>query len=390
MAINSITELTEFTQFVANLLVLFANDSFESTDNSLYEAADEDMDSEETRREETRREDAELAHDVKQCVERCVQAVEEDVERNARPQQEVGDLSQTEPQPEAGGTSQTEPKPEVDGASPTRSQQESGGTSEAKAEVAKVETTPSNVSAVEQAASDEDPDRHRYNVQIVNFKSAANCRTVIQDIRYMAAQEPKKAVKPNAASRPPTAAPKPSNLIPKPPNAVPKPPTAVPKPPDTIPKPPPPTWTPEEEASLAAVKVEPKSNESINSEASNQAARPGAAGLVAYSPEEASSDSKEIAMETAVESAEQGADGVQANGVRDEEVAKDIETMRENMVEAMNDFQARIEEAKGIKLNLENLVNNLGGVKSIDELEQSIQKDLMKGELDSTPFCSRI
>ena len=252
--------------------------------------------------------------------------------------------------------------------------------------MAKVEeTTPSNVPAVEQAPSDEDPDRHRYNVQIVNFKSAANCRTVIQDIRYMAAQEPKK---PNAAPRPPIAVPKPSNVIPKPPNAVLKPPSAVPKPPGAVPKPPPPTWTPEEEASLAAVKVEPTRNESTNTEASNQAARPSVAGLVAYSPEEASSDSKEVAMETAVESAEQGADGVQANGVRDEEMAKDIETMRENMVEAMNDFQARIEEAKGIKLNLENLVNNLGGVKSIDELEQSIQKDLMKGELDSTASCS--
>ena len=56
--------------------------------------------------------------------------------------------------------------------------------------------------------------------------------------------------------------------------------------------------------------------------------------------------------------------------------------MRRNMVEAMNDFQTRIDEAKGIKLNLENLLKNVSNVKCIDDLEQSIKKDLLGGEFD--------
>lgn len=278
-----------------------STDNHQTTDHQLNEAGDEDVES-----EEIKREDAELADDVKECVERCVKAVE-DVERNAKLQQEV----------DGEGVNQVKLDPEVAEAD------------EVKAALPK-ETT------VGQAPGEEV--RQSYNVQIVNSKSAANCRTAIQDIRYMGTQELKKALKQ-----------------------------------DAIP-PPPPRKTPKKDASLAAVKTEPDGNERTDQEVPNQAAR---------------LDSKAAAEEATgegtvkKEGAELG-DVNQANGGRDEEVAKDIETMRENIVEAMNDFQARIEEAKGIKLNLVNLLNNLSGIVSIDDLEQSIQKDLMRGKFDTS------
>ena len=113
-----------------------------------------------------------------------------------------------------------------------------------------------------------------------------------------------------------------------------------------------------EENSLTEVKAEPNGSECTNKTVDNQ---------------EASSESKEADL--------------QPNGVDDAEVAEDIETMRVNIVEAIKDFQTRIDEAKGIKLNLENLLKNLSGVKCIEELDQSIQNDLLAGEFGGRRFC---
>ena len=114
------------------------------------------------------------------------------------------------------------------------------------------------------------------------------------------------------------------------------------------------------ETSLGEAKVEPDGKE--------------CAGQVRHTEEARSAESMGETKEYAVR--QESAAGVQPNGLRDEEVAQDIETMRSNIVEAMDDFQTRIDEAKEIKLNLENLLRNLNSIKSIDVQN----KDLRAGE----------